>query len=422
MKRFPFGHATHPDWRMAAGLVLTQLRAQMAAGDSASTPRLALLYITDHYAGAAEAILDALMQALPEITDWSGTVGLGIACANAEYFDEPALAVMLCNISPDHYRVFSGVAPLASVAHGPFAAHTALVQADAEAPELSELITELAARTTSGYLFGGLTASRSRSVQFAVAGDGNMRGQGGASGVFEGGVSRVAFSREVRLVSRITQGCQPLAGGAVSPRSSPGVRRVTAADGHLVLALDGEPALGVLLHDLQVSLDQPGAALAAVRSTLVGLTDARDAALVHGSHFGVATRVRHIIGIDPRREGVAVAEAVQVGTQLAFCRRSVAAARADLVRMCSEIREELAPPDSVNTNAGNSAAPERHMLGAVYVSCSARGGAHFGGASAEMQLVQHALGDVPLVGFFAAGEIAHHHLYAYAGVLTVFTD
>ena len=30
------------------------------------------------------------------------------------------------------------------------------------------------------------------------------------------------------------------------------------------------------------------------------------------------------------------------------------------------------------------------------------------------------LGDVPLVGFFAGGEIAHHHLYGYTGVLTVF--
>jgi len=34
--------------------------------------------------------------------------------------------------------------------------------------------------------------------------------------------------------------------------------------------------------------------------------------------------------------------------------------------------------------------------------------------------VQHALGEVPLVGFFAGGEIARHHLYGYTGVLTVF--
>jgi small ligand-binding sensory domain FIST len=56
----------------------------------------------------------------------------------------------------------------------------------------------------------------------------------------------------------------------------------------------------------------------------------------------------------------------------------------------------------------------------VYVSCTGRGGEHFGGPSAEMQLVRRALGDVPLVGFFAGGEIAHRHVYGYTGVLTVF--
>ena len=50
------------------------------------------------------------------------------------------------------------------------------------------------------------------------------------------------------------------------------------------------------------------------------------------------------------------------------------------------------------------------------------GGAHFGAPSAELQTVRRALGDVPLVGFYAAGEIARHHLYGYTGVLTAFLD
>ncbi len=65
-----------------------------------------------------------------------------------------------------------------------------------------------------------------------------------ADGVFEGGLSGVAFGRDVPLVSRVTQGCQPL--------SKP--RRVTAAEGNLVLALDGEPALPQLLDELGVDL------------------------------------------------------------------------------------------------------------------------------------------------------------------------
>ena len=64
---------------------------------------------------------------------------------------------------------------------------------------------------------------------------------------------------------------------------------------------------------------------------------------------------------------------------------------------------------------------ETGMVGALYVSCAGRGGPHFGAPSAELAIVRQALGDVPLVGFFAGGEIARHHLYGYTGVLTVFT-
>lgn len=65
MKRFPYAHATHPQWAMAAALVLAQLRAQMALPGHAEAPSLALLYITDHYAPDAEAVLAHLSAELP---------------------------------------------------------------------------------------------------------------------------------------------------------------------------------------------------------------------------------------------------------------------------------------------------------------------------------------------------------------------
>jgi len=424
MKLFPYGHATHPQWPMAAGLVLAQLRAQMALPDYAHSPTLALLYITDHYAAEAEAILAHLSAELPEVTDWAGTVGVGVAANNVEYFDEPALAVMLCELPTDQYRVFSGVAPLGLG----FEAHTALVHADGETPDLAELISEMAARTDSGYLFGGLASSRSETVQFALGGDGFIRGQGRATGVFHGGLSGVAFGEGVRLVSRVTQGCLPVAKSHV----------VTEVERNVVFKLDGEPALDVLLRDLDVSLDRPQQALDAVRATLAGLMRpadvTRDAAgdghaVSRTGNFGSDVRVRHIIGLDPSRQGVALADLAEPGMELAFCQRNVQAARADLKRICAEIREELEPEEMAVGTAlalGASEAeaaphPARRIAGAVYVSCSGRGGPHFGGPSAELQIVRRALGDVPLVGFFAGGEIARHHLYGYTGVLTVFT-
>jgi small ligand-binding sensory domain FIST len=414
MQLFPFGHATHPQWQMAAGLVLAQLRAQMTLPGYATAPTLGLLYITDHYASAAQEILDHLSGELPLVTDWSGTVGVGIASSNVEYFDEPALAVMLCAVPPDQYRVFSGVAPLPAT----FTPHTALVHADASMPDVSELIAELADRTTTGYLFGGLASSRSDVVQFAIGGNGNLQGHGKAGGVFSGGLSGVGFGAEVSLVSRVTQGCQPIAP----------TRTITGADHNLVTELDGEAALDILLEDLHVTLEQPEAAMAALRATLVGLTQSSEDVINRAGHFGSDVVVRHIIGVDPRRRGVAIANKVEEGMKLAFCRRNVEAARADLVRICAEIREELEPEELPLAVASALAAseavaapsPARRIAGAIYVSCAGRGGPHFGGPSAEMQIVRRALGDVPLVGFFAGGEIARSHLYGYTGVLTVF--
>ena len=429
MKLFPYGHATHPQWQMAASLVLAQLRAFMAQPAYASSPTLGLLYITDRYAVHAQDILDHLSAELPEVPDWSGTVGVGIAANNVEYFDEPALAVMLCEFPHDQYRVFSGVSPLPPASSGRFKAHTALVHADAGTPDVAELISEMADRTDSGYVFGGLASSRSATVQFALSGHGNVKGQGAASGVFTGGLSGVAFARDpsgrMGLMSRVTQGCQPISGN----------HEITACEGNVVTGLDGQPALDVMLAELNVSLDAPREALAKVRTILVGLSRPEDRPsdmpkAQRTGQFGADVLVRHLIGLDPARKGIAITDNPSVGMTLAFCERNREAARADLIRVCAEIREELEPEELSLEVANALSAPEaesaphpaRRIAGAIYISCSGRGGPHFGAPSAELQIVRRALGDVPLVGFFAGGEIARHHLYGYTGVLTVFTS
>ncbi len=427
MKSFCVGHATHPQWRMAAGLVIAQLRAQMALPVHAAAPPLALVYFTDHYADAAQQLIAHLRQELPQVSDWAGTVGVGIALCGVEYFDEPALAVMLCDLPREQYRVFSGVAPLTSNAS--FKPHSALVHADGQTPDLAELLAELASRTASGYLFGGLTASRHSLPQIALHA-GSVH-----PAVLTGGMSGVAFGESLAIVSRVTQGCQPirlpqghaLEGKAAKPH------RITKSERHVVLELDGDAALDVLLDELGVSLEDPQRAVQSLRQTFVGLTqsDGDAASLAHSQgHFGADTRVRHLVGLDPLRRGIAVADFAPEGSELTFCERNKDAARRDLMRICAEIREELEfveisnATDSVALNAYSIPATEQFssktILGAVYVSCAGRGGPHFGGESAEMKIVAHALGDVPLVGFFAGGEIAHQHLYGYTGVLTVF--
>jgi small ligand-binding sensory domain FIST len=460
---FLVGHATHPEWTGAFALVAAQLDAQAhsqaaaragqrseAAGASAAVPgragapTLGLVYFTDAYAAAAEPLLAALRQRWPGVS-FVGTVGVGVAVAGVEYFDEPALVVMLMALPREQFQVFNGTAGL-RMARGPSAlppqaAATALVHLDPATPDAPELLAELAERTASGYLFGGVSASRTQHVQLA-------------DGVFQGGLSGVAFGAGVPVVSRVTQGCTPL-GPA---------RRITASDGTLVLALEGQPALPQLLADLHL-LRPGGQAVSAralreavprLRRTLVGLSNpaaagggapvagvAAGAAPVRPGSFGDEVRVRHLIGVDQARQGIAVAEHVHPGMRLSFCERDVEAARRDLVRMCTEIRDELesraearladAPADAPARSSagaaagasgaeGGAAAAGPGVRGAVYVSCAGRGGPHFGGPSAELQIMRRALGDVPLVGFFAAGEIAHRQLHGYTGVLTVFCE
>jgi small ligand-binding sensory domain FIST len=395
MPRFRVGHATHPDWRGALALAAAQLDA---APSASSEPSLGLAYFSDHYAPHADALYGALHERWPGVA-WAGTVGIGVCAGGVEYFDEPALVLMLADLPPGRFRVFSGARPLGP--EGPIEAATALVHADARTHDLAELLDDLSGRTASGYLFGGVAATRNRSCQIA-------------EGVFEGGLSGVAFTRDVAVVSRVTQGCQP-----VGPR-----RRITGCERNVVTALDERPALECLLEDLQLTLDEPRQALLALRGTLAGLSLPRapqpGAGVARSRHraFGDDVRVRHLVGLDPARQGVAVSDVVEAGMTLAFCQRDVEAARRDLTRICAEIREELAPEAAGDAPIDAAA----RIRGALYFSCVGRGGPHFGAPSAELQLIRHALGDVPLAGFFAAGEIAHQHLYGYTGVLTVFAS
>jgi small ligand-binding sensory domain FIST len=402
---FLVGHATHPDWRAALALAAAQIDGQQARLErtDAGPLTLGIVYFSDRYSEHAEALLQALRERWPGVA-WVGAAAVGVAVGGAEYIDEPALALMLAALPLGRFEVFSGARRLQRIA-----AHTALVHADPATPDLAELIAEMSDRTDSGYLFGGLVSSRGRPVHLA-------------DGVWQGGLSGVAFTHDVALVSRVTQGCQP-----VGP-----ARRVTASDRHVLLELDGRPALPCLLEDLGLpaTIDLR-AALPRLRATLAGLTDAAARPLARGGQFGEDTRVRHLVGLDPARQAVAVSDLADPGMRVAFCQRDVQAARRDLVRICAEIRDEIesqvdsqvmAAREGVEPGAG-APLPDAasRIRGAIYVSCAGRGGPHFGGPSAELQIVRHALGDVPLVGFFAAGEIAHHHLYGYTGVLTVFT-
>lgn len=100
----------------------------------------------------------------------------------------------------------------------------------------------------------------------------------------------------------------------------------------------------------------------------------------------------------------ALGDVVSPGQRIMFCRRDHDAAVVDLERMLADVKRRAGRPP----RAG------------VYYACVARGPHLFGPDSEELRLIRDALGEFPLVGFFANGEISHDRLYGYTGVLALF--
>jgi small ligand-binding sensory domain FIST len=380
---------------MALALAAAQIDARRADLPGFS-PSLGWLYLTEALAPRASALLEELRQRWPGVT-WVGGAAAGLCATGVEYLEEPALVLLLTDLPAGSFRVFHGRQPL----DGSRRWGGALVHADPALPDLAELVAELAERVGGQGLFGGLTSSRASSAQWAGE-------------VIDGGLSGVAFAPGVRLLSRVSQGCWPL-----GPPST-----VTATDGPLVLSLDREPALDALLAEvgggvLTVQQAPDAGLIQRLRNVLVGLTPPGLPVLDQGGSLSVHTLVRPMIGVDPARRALALTQAVEPGWQLCFCRRDATAARRDLVRLCAEIREEVEGDGADDALAAHTTTPAARLLGAIYISCLSRGGAHFGGPSAELQIVRQALGEVPLVGFFAGGEIAGPHLHSHSGVLSV---
>ncbi|WP_299454825.1 FIST N-terminal domain-containing protein [uncultured Pigmentiphaga sp.] len=392
--QFPWAHATHPDWRMSASLCLAQIERASRSGAGAGAT-LGFLYLTDHHAAEAAEIL-AFLRERTGVTHWTGAIGVGIAAGMAEYIDEPAMALMLADFAPDDFRIFSGAARPpgreARTPDGRRAAWTALVHADAATPDLPDLIQDMLGKLAGAAVFGGVSSSRHPQTTIA-------------NRVLSGGLSGVVLSENVTVVSRVSQSCQP-----IGP-----VHRITESTGHRLSRLDGAPALEVLMRDMGLPLKAgphrgayaPGGqiptAVQMLQGTFVGMGTGD--AFMHGDY-----QVRPLIGVDPHEGALAIGTELEAADHVVFCRRDRGAAQADLVRACTALRAQI------ESEYGGM----HRVRGALYISCLGRTGTLFGGPSAEMQLVHEQLGDLPLIGLYANGEIFKDRLYWYAGVLAVF--
>ena len=373
--RFAAGHGAGPDWAACAKACLNDLDTVPAGAN------LGFLYATDSLADDMGSLL-AFLRGTTGIEHWTGSVGLGVAASGLEAYDRPAVSVLVAAMAEDAFLVFGplgggaeagGLAKFREDHETWLDKHTpvfGVAHADPRTRDVTEVLSTLSA-ATSAFMVGGLSASRGAFPQIADT-------------VTEGGLSGVLFDSGIAVAAGLSQGCSPI--GAT--------HTVTKAQDDVIMEIDGRKALEVFKEDI-------GELLAHDLRRVGGYIFAGFP--ITGSDTGDYL-VRNLTGIDTGHGWLQVGEAVDPGRRVMFCRRDHDSALVDLRRMVKDVK----------ARAGNE------IKAALYFSCVARGRSLFGNDSEELKLIREELGDTPLAGFFANGEISNDRLYGYTGVLAVF--
>lgn len=369
---FPFAYAQHENWETAAEDCLAQL------GDIPAGHTCGFLYANDMYISHLDEIL-ALLRNRTRVLHWVGSLGVGICAGRQASFDKPAMAVMLTDFATGSFHVLPAIRSDIDdeldaedkqwiTTHHPY---MAVLHGDPHNPRIPRLLDDLSDYLQGGFLVGGLTSSNNINYQIADQ-------------LCDGGLSGLLLSPAIPAMSGMTQGCSP-----IGP-----VHTITGAERNIISHIDKRSALDVFKEDIGEVLSRNMEKVSGY--IFIGIP-------VQGSDTGDYT-IRNLVGIDPENELIAVGDMVVDGDPILFCKRDNQTAVDDMQRMLEKLKQRLTGP----------------IKGGVYVSCLGRGVNMFGSDTAEMDIIHNVLGDFPLVGFYANGEISHNRLYGFTGVLTLF--
>ncbi|MGH2721631.1 MAG: FIST signal transduction protein [Actinomycetota bacterium] len=232
---------------------------------------------------------------------------------------------------------------------------------------------------------------------------------GMASGARAPGDTRLFFSKEivtsgavgvrlpssVQIVSLVSQGCRPV-GDTFT---------VTRGEGNVILELAGRPPLE-RLNDLHARLSAEERLLLARGLQLGRVIDEYKPEFGRGDFL-----VRGVLGADSRSGAVAVGDMVEVGETVQFHVRDAASADDDLRSALGRAREGLGG---------------RTPAGALLFTCNGRGSRLFKVPNHDAGLVSGELGEIPLAGFFCAGEFGpvggKNFLHGFTASMALFCD
>jgi small ligand-binding sensory domain FIST len=374
MERYLLAHSDNANWEWAVKDCLSQL-SNNGLNDTLADATLGFVYFTDKFAGNSGEILRKLKEATG-ITDWVGTIGMAICCTGKEYSDQPAIAILITDIPEEHYRIFVSPDKLPNFESTDdknqlAGVKVAIVHGDPRNGQIPNIIHNLPEKIGNGFLAGGLTSSDSFHYQIARELD-------------EGTLSGVILDDAIPIMTGLTQGCSPVGG----------THTITECDSNIAMQIDGRPALDVMK-------DEIGEVLSRDLNRIGGYIFAGFP--IPGTDTG-DYMVRNLMGIDTNSGAIAIGEYLQNNKPIMFCKRDGTTAIQDLKQMVSKLKARI--KDTIK--------------GGLYFSCLGRGQHMFGEVNKELEIIEEMLGDVPLVGFYANGEIAGDQLYGYTGVMVLF--
>jgi len=190
---------------------------------------------------------------------------------------------------------------------------------------------------------------------------------------FDEGAVAVLLHGAVRVRSVVSQGCRPIGTHFV----------VTKAERNVIHELGGKPAmtqLQAVFSELPTSdqeLVNQGVHLGRVVSEYQDRFEQGD------------FLIRNVMGADPDSGAIAVSDYLRVGQTVQFHVRDWQTADADLQQLLADGKRNL------DSAAG----------GALLFTCNGRGTRLFPEPHHDATAVKNALGDIPLAGFFAQGEL-----------------
>lgn len=398
--RFVSTIATGENWRDISKNVLEQLESVRTQGFQ---PNVAFLYVTESLAADASSIL-TLFKSVTGIEHWTGCAALGVCGSGVEYIDVPAISVLAGQVDADDVRSFHASAPNFKKLHQELEPWLnkhdpmlVVVHADPFVETHPAAALEEIDALVGGFMVGGLASARKESVILS-------------RDVQPSGISGFVFSQEVPVATSLSQGCVPM-----GP-----LHEISKADNHVIGYLDGRVPFEVFSEDMKkMAEDRLGykAADVIIKGDLspdlsqILNGEAHVAFPVSGSDQNDFL-VRNIMAIDPESGIIAVGEDIEDGQKMMFVHRNEETVRSDLSATLVALHKRILHERG-----------EFSPKAALYVSCVARTNVPFvagGQPGGEMALLHEILGDIPIAGFYANGEISNNRLYGYTGVLTLF--